>query len=476
MRPLLFLLAGLLFPLALWSQKRTFSIDTEPTGATVFLNGSEVGSTPYSYAYTKTPSTTTTIELRMDGHRPRSVDMGSILHSQFAARRPLVVKLYKEHGSETQRTELPIVTLSNKVDMNGVFGKNGSHKLDKASRELVDLGYPDQLTSEILGSLNNTFAASSMARKGTQKGDEAIRRAKVYLRPILKSLSMQLEEFDDRVFGPVNLSIDWEFVSGIDTDSVLFTLERTTTWSAFMEPRTSALGSALRDAGRQMIDEQGLQERLKKVFSEGLVRSKGGMVELVKPTTISFTGRKDMLASLVKGVVTVKTKEGHGSGFLITNDGYVITNAHVVGEESTVSVKFNQGFTLDGQVVKVNRDFDLALVKTPGNDLPALSLGNDAELLIGEELFAIGTPLDEDLGQTVTRGIMSGRREFEGRSFLQTDVSINAGNSGGPVIDETGKVVGIATRKVQSKGVEGIGFAVPVNTLLEMLNITFVVR
>jgi serine protease Do len=84
--------------------------------------------------------------------------------------------------------------------------------------------------------------------------------------------------------------------------------------------------------------------------------------------------------------------------------------------------------------------------------------------------------LDEQLGQTVTRGIMSGRREFEGRAFLQTDVSINPGNSGGPLIDETGKVVGICTRKVRDSGVEGIGFAVPTSKLLEMLNIRMVSR
>ncbi len=243
-----------------------------------------------------------------------------------------------------------------------------------------------------------------------------------------------------------------------------------------MEPRQTALNGAIRDATRQMIEEDGLQERLVRIFNEGLVRSKGSQVEVVKPKGIPFTGRKDMLAALVKGVVTVKPKNGQGSGFLISSDGYIVTNAHVVGEEATVSVRFGQGFTLDGQVVKVNRDFDLALIKTPGNDLPALVLGDDTQLLIGEELFAIGTPLDEQLGQTVTRGIMSGRREFEGRTFIQTDVPINSGNSGGPLIDESGHVVGVTTLKVSATGVQGIGFAVPASSMLEMLNVRFVDR
>ncbi|MBL0045385.1 MAG: trypsin-like peptidase domain-containing protein [Flavobacteriales bacterium] len=166
-------------------------------------------------------------------------------------------------------------------------------------------------------------------------------------------------------------------------------------------------------------------------------------------------------------------KDGHGSGFLVTSDGYLLTNAHVVADQGTVKVKFEQGFTLDGTVEKVNRDFDIALIKTPGSDMAALTIGDDGALQLGEELFAIGTPLDEKLGQTVTRGIMSGKREFEGRSFLQTDVSINPGNSGGPLIDETGKVVGIATLKVQETGVQGIGFGVPMSKALEMLNIEF---
>jgi len=197
------------------------------------------------------------------------------------------------------------------------------------------------------------------------------------------------------------------------------------------------------------------------------------VVQLSKPKPIPFSSRKDMLAALVKAVVTVETKDGHGSGFLVTNDGYLLTNAHVVADQGTVKVKFEQGFTLDGTVVKVNRDFDIALIKTPGSDMAALTIGDDGALQLGEELFAIGTPLDEKLGQTVTRGIMSGKREFEGRSFLQTDVSINPGNSGGPLIDETGKVVGIATLKVQETGVQGIGFGVPMSKALEMLNIEF---
>ncbi|MCB1222265.1 trypsin-like peptidase domain-containing protein, partial [bacterium] len=151
----------------------------------------------------------------------------------------------------------------------------------------------------------------------------------------------------------------------------------------------------------------------------------------------------------------------------------IITNEHVVEKDPVVKVRFEQGFTLDGRVVKVNRDLDLALVKVDATDLPALSIGDDTGLLLGEELFAIGTPLDVSLGQSVSRGILSGTREIEGRRLLQTDVSINPGNSGGPLVDENGKVVGVATLKLSGEGLEGLGFAVPISVALDMLNLQF---
>ena len=454
---------------------KSFLIDTRPTGALVFVNGTESGTTPFEYVYKKAPTTPVSIELRKEGYVAQSVDMAMILKHPFAAKRPLTLNLYQERPLDHQRTDLPVVTLVNNIpDTKREYGKIGGNKMSTKSPELTDLAYPEQLTSDIIGALRNSFANARSARKGTQKGDEAIRRAKVYLQPVLNDVQVDLEEYNRSVFGKVEVDMEWRFLSGIDTDSVLFSLERRTSWPAFMEPGRNALNSAIRDAALQMMGEEGLQDQLERVFNDGLIRSKGSQVEVVKPKGIAFEGRKDMLASLVKGVVTLKAGNGHGSGFLISNDGYIVTNAHVVGDAGTVAVRFNQGFTLDGQVVKVNRDFDLALIKTPGNDLPALVLGDDTALLIGEELFAIGTPLDEQLGQTVTRGIMSGRREFEGRSFIQTDVSINAGNSGGPLIDETGKVVGVTTLKVTETGVQGIGFAVPAGSMLEMLNIRFV--
>jgi serine protease Do len=470
-------------------------INSAPVGALVYENGAEVGATPYTYIYDRTDGAAVSLELRMEGHenrifevRPakknailladallfnipyyagdaRSTALFSFPQKEFA------VNLYRSLPAEVQKSDLPVVTLENKLPAKSALGKYGSVNLTTASKELADLDFPDQLTSSVLSAMRGSYVEAHSARLATQKGDEAVRRAKVYLKPVIKALDMRLTSLDRHAYGSVELQMEWRFMSGIDKDSLLFSYDRRTIYPVFGESVREVLGAAVKDAARQLLDEPDLREHLGKVFDVGLTRSKGEHVTLTTPKPIAFTGRKDMLAALVKGVVTIETKNGHGSGFLITNDGHLITNAHVVEDEGTVRVRFEQGFTLDGQVTKVNRDFDVALVKVAGNDLPALSIGDDSALQLGEELFAIGTPLDKELGQTVTRGIMSGRREFEGRSFLQTDVSINAGNSGGPLIDETGKVVGVATLKIAETGVQGIGFGVPISKALEMLNI-----
>ncbi|HEX2617952.1 MAG TPA: trypsin-like peptidase domain-containing protein, partial [Flavobacteriales bacterium] len=419
------------------AQRKAFTIDTHPSGADVLLNGASVGTTPYTYRFDKAPGSSFNVELHLEGHTARTVDIGPMLRDRYALAHTLLLELYREHSDELDNVELPFVTVVNDTKpADGRYGVNNGRRLTSTAPELRDLGYPEQLTGAILGALRNTFATAVSVRRGNPRGEEAIRRAKLFVQPRLKQLDMALEEHDDRCYGTVRMNVEWCFMSALDTDSVLFTLERSSVYSAFGEYRSQLLTSAMRDAAHRMIDEEGLRERLLAIHTAGLARSKGERLDVQRPVPITFNGRKEMLAALIKGVVTIKLEDGFGSGFLISNDGYIITNAHVVDDKTTVSVKFNQGFSLDGKVVKLNKDFDLALIKVAGTDLPALTLGDDQQLLVGEELFAIGTPVDEKLGQSVTRGIMSGRRELDGRTFIQTDVSINPGNSGGPVIDE----------------------------------------
>lgn len=175
-----------------------------------------------------------------------------------------------------------------------------------------------------------------------------------------------------------------------------------------------------------------------------------------------------------RSVVIVETTDGHGSGCVISADGYIVTNAHVVGQEEEVKVLLADGVQSKGRVVRVNPEMDLALIKIENDGLTAFQLPGASLADIGADVFAIGTPADKELGQTVTKGIISARRKIEGHSFLQTDVSINGGNSGGALVTRSGQLLGIVNAKLVGKGIEGIGFAIPAEQVSEALQLKFI--
>jgi serine protease Do len=162
---------------------------------------------------------------------------------------------------------------------------------------------------------------------------------------------------------------------------------------------------------------------------------------------------------------------GEGSGFIIAPEGYILTNNHVVENSDSVEVSLDNGRTLVAQVVGADPSIDLALLKVEPRDgnLPALPLGDSDDLRVGEWVIAIGNPLEFD--QTVTVGVVSGKgrrvplrsTDFAVVSFIQTDAAINFGNSGGPLLDARGNVVGINTAINRQFLAEGIGFALPIN-------------
>jgi serine protease Do len=159
-----------------------------------------------------------------------------------------------------------------------------------------------------------------------------------------------------------------------------------------------------------------------------------------------------------------------GSGFIISKDGYILTNDHVVNGADEIMVKLSDGREFSGEVRGLDPKLDLALVKIEaGESLPAVTLGDSDKLQVGEWLMAIGNPFG--LEQTVTVGIVSATGRVIGAGpyddFIQTDASINPGNSGGPLFNTRGEVVGINTAIVA--GGQGIGFAIPVNMAKQII-------
>jgi Do/DeqQ family serine protease len=163
-----------------------------------------------------------------------------------------------------------------------------------------------------------------------------------------------------------------------------------------------------------------------------------------------------------------RVERGTGSGFIISADGRILTNAHVVDGADTVKVTLKDGRSFQGKVLGKDELTDVAVVKIDANQLPTVSLGNSDQLQPGEWAIAIGNPLGLD--NTVTTGIISATGRSSNQvgvpdkrvDYLQTDAAINPGNSGGPLLNSRGEVIGMNTAIIQ--GAQGLGFAIPINT------------
>lgn len=165
---------------------------------------------------------------------------------------------------------------------------------------------------------------------------------------------------------------------------------------------------------------------------------------------------------------------GLGTGIIVSNNGYILSNCHVTGEElSTCYVTLENGYTYEGSVVWCDVDLDLSITKIDATNLPYATIGDSSNIKSGETVYAIGNPIGYEFRRTITSGIISAtnrtiRIEENGvvsymTDLIQTDASINPGNSGGPLITPSGEVIGINTVKITSA--EGIGFAVPINVV-----------
>ena len=197
----------------------------------------------------------------------------------------------------------------------------------------------------------------------------------------------------------------------------------------------------------------------------------------VNPAVVVILTKEHGYSSLKAGETVTISKGGLGSGIVISEDGLVMTSAHVVQVADSVVVRFLDGTTAEAKIVGAAVRADVALLKLDHlpEQLVAAELGDSDDVNIGDEIFVIGAPYG--IGHTLTVGYMSGRRRPETVceslvpiEFLQTDAAINKGNSGGPMFDMDGKVVGIVSHILsQSGGSEGLGFAISINTAKELL-------
>jgi serine protease Do len=179
---------------------------------------------------------------------------------------------------------------------------------------------------------------------------------------------------------------------------------------------------------------------------------------------------KERLDAVLASIATVRAGQGHGSGFFISEDGLLLTNSHVVGDAKNISVLLNNGLEVPGEVIRKSDARDIALVKVNlriPNALPIRSL-------IGqklEKIFVVGTPIHEKFSSTITSGIISGVRGGRAGSFIQADAPVSPGNSGGPLLDDRGNVLGVSVAKIIATGSEGLSMFIPIHDALDALKI-----
>lgn len=204
---------------------------------------------------------------------------------------------------------------------------------------------------------------------------------------------------------------------------------------------------------------------------------------LLNPAQVYEQNAKSAVYVLNKGVQAsgwgMTEFTGSGSGFILTQDGYILTNYHVIENYRSITVTDYQGNEYDATVVGYDALSDVALLKVDAKDLPAVTVGDSDVLAVGDQVVAIGNPLGE-LTSTQTVGYVSAKDRMVNTdgtilNMIQTDAAINSGNSGGPLFNMYGQVIGITTAKYSGSSssgasIEGIGFAIPINSVMELVD------
>jgi len=176
--------------------------------------------------------------------------------------------------------------------------------------------------------------------------------------------------------------------------------------------------------------------------------------------------------------VIVKTKDGHGSGFAITQDGYILTNYHVIAgkmnnKPNSVKIITSSGEELPGTIVRYNKFRDLALIKVDKKFDKAFKMSNVKTFKPLQDVYTIGAPKSIELGQSYSVGVISSERKANNNNLLQLGMSVNGGNSGGPLFDASGALHGVIVSKLIGNNTEGVSFAIPGYLIQEYLNINY---
>ena len=193
---------------------------------------------------------------------------------------------------------------------------------------------------------------------------------------------------------------------------------------------------------------------------------------LVSPSIVGISN----MSYSPNSFLNINTLQSTGSGIIISESGYIVTNNHVISNANKLKVTLSTGDELDATLIGTDPETDMAVIKVDpsGVELKAATVGNSSTLQVGDEVLAIGNPLGLTLAGSVTHGIVSAvnrKLTVDGTTYnlIQTDAAINSGNSGGALVNNRGEVIGINSVKISSDGVEGLGFAIPIDDVKEII-------
>lgn len=280
--------------------------------------------------------------------------------------------------------------------------------------------------------------------------------------------------FTDRgsVRGTADMTVDWQVYSPIKRQLVA---HLTTTGTAKLEKSVQGglqqlMMGSFDDNARALAASADLRAALSapKAFTAGFQ-----VPGQQSPITLSGSSKAGprKIADAVGSIVTILTGTGSGSAILVSDDGYMLTNAHVVGDDKTVRVRWSDGLEGLAQIVRVSKNRDVALIKTNPRDRTPLALKRGA-VTPGQRVYAVGSPNGKDFQGTVSSGVISADRVIDGLRYIQSDVSISPGSSGGALLDENGSVIGITVAFYLNEGrPAGLNMFIPIGDAMDFLSL-----
>lgn len=231
------------------------------------------------------------------------------------------------------------------------------------------------------------------------------------------------------------------------------------------------IGDAIDNSYLNLYNNKSFKKYLK---SEPIAPISDNPIHITQPTDV-VTDKSDAAAA---SVIIKREDQGHGSGFAISQDGYILTNYHVIASKNPnktekIKVLTSTGEELTPTIVRFNKAKDIALLKVEKSFDKAFVLSTEKQFKSLQDVYTIGAPKSIELGQTVTTGMISNERNANNNELLQLSMAVNFGNSGGPLFDNTGKLHGVIVSKLVGESTEGISFAIPAYKIGDYLKISY---